>query len=136
VIIHQVNVVRGVGLIVVFEGQAPVSGHAHTPNAFQVAFELVQMPARDRAELVDAISRGHGVELLAEFIGHRRRNVFRVIVLPELPKTFVPKTSELHVLSLHASILYGQTVQVKEFLCGMTVHAKTPFMGFWHDFAQ
>jgi hypothetical protein len=111
-VVDQVNIAGSVRLFVVAENQPPVSGDGQAPESFQVAFERVQLPSWEPAELVQRLGGFEGEQKLAQLVGHRGRHPLGVAVFMELPQPFVAKANKLHVVLLDSS-MYGYTVHVK-----------------------
>jgi len=72
-VVGQINIACGIGLLVIAETQAPISGDGQAPMALQVSLERMQVPTGKAFNLGQIPRRFEDKQDLAQLIHHRRR---------------------------------------------------------------
>jgi hypothetical protein len=67
-VVRQINFAGRVSDVVVAEDQAPVSSNGQAPEAFQLALQWVQLPARKTPDLFEVLSCFQSEKKLAELV--------------------------------------------------------------------
>src|SRR5450755_42954 len=90
----------------------------------------MQLPSRKPPNLMQGLGCLEHEQELSQLVGHGSRHAFDMVVLMELPQSFMAKTGKAHFAPSLFS-MYGYTVHVKRLLkAGLDSHRE----GF-HDFA-
>ena len=84
-VVDQIDIAGRIRPFVITENQPPVAGDGQAPKAFQIAFQRMQLPAWEAAELFQRRRGFEGEQQLAQLICHRGRHSFGIAFFVELP---------------------------------------------------